>query len=86
MLTHHGHLVATAANGIEAPRLVEQRSFEVVLMDIQMPGMDGIEATEQIRRRESRTGGRVSIVAMTAHAMKGDRERCHGVAAPRSAA
>jgi signal transduction histidine kinase/ligand-binding sensor domain-containing protein/CheY-like chemotaxis protein len=76
VLTHHGHLVATAANGIEALRLVEQRSFEVVLMDIQMPGMDGIEATEQIRRRESRTGGRVSIVALTAHAMKGDRERC----------
>ena len=76
VLTHNGHSVATAANGVEALGLVERRRFDVILMDIQMPRMDGIEATGQIRRRESRTGGRVPIVAMTAHAMKGDRERC----------
>ena len=76
VLTHNGHSVATAANGVEALWLVERRPFDVILMDVQMPQMDGFEATEQIRRRESQTGGRVPIVAMTAHAMKGDRERC----------
>jgi PAS domain S-box-containing protein len=76
VLTHNGHSVATAANGVEALWLVERRPFDVILMDVQMPQMDGFEATERIRRRESRTGGRVPIVAMTAHAMKGDRERC----------
>ena len=76
VLRHNGHSVATAANGVEALRLVERRPFDVILMDIQMPRMDGIEATGQIRQRESRTGGRVPIVALTAHAMKGDRERC----------
>jgi signal transduction histidine kinase/ActR/RegA family two-component response regulator len=76
VLTHAGHSVATAADGVEALWLVERRRFDAILMDIQMPQMDGFEATDQIRRRESRTGGRVPIVAMTAHAMKGDRERC----------
>ena len=76
VLTHNGHSVATAANGVEALWLVERRPFDVILMDVQMPQMDGFEATEKIRGRESRTGGRGPIVAMTAHAVKGDRERC----------
>jgi signal transduction histidine kinase/ActR/RegA family two-component response regulator len=76
VLMRNGHSVVTAANGVEALDQVEQRPFDVILMDIQMPQMDGIEATDRIRQRESRTGGRVFIVALTAHAMKGDRERC----------
>ena len=76
VLMQNGHSVATAANGVEALEKVERLPFDVILMDIQMPRMDGIEATGRIRQRESRTGGRVPIVALTAHAMKGDRERC----------
>jgi signal transduction histidine kinase/CheY-like chemotaxis protein len=76
VLTRNGHSVATAVNGVEALGLVERRLFDVILMDVQMPRMDGFEATERIRRRESQTGGRVPIVAMTAHAMAGGRERC----------
>ncbi len=76
VLMQNGHSVATAANGVEALEKVERLPFDVILMDVQMPRMDGIEATGRIRQRESRTGGRVSIVALTAHAMKGDRERC----------
>jgi len=76
VLTQNGYSVAIAANGVEALGLVERHAFDVILMDIQMPQMDGIEATDRIRRRESHKGGGVRIVAMTAHAMKGDRERC----------
>ncbi len=75
-LAHEGHKVTTAANGVEALWLLEQRPFDLVLMDVQMPQMDGLEATRRIRKRETRFGGHVQIVAMTAHAMKGDRERC----------
>jgi CheY-like chemotaxis protein len=75
-LMQNGHSVVTAANGVEALEQVERRPFDVILMDVQMPQMDGFEATDRIRRRESQTGGRVPIVALTAHAMKGDRERC----------
>ncbi len=75
-LAHQGHKVITAANGVEALWLLEQRQFDLVLMDVQMPQMDGLEATARIRKREARLGGHVQIVAMTAHAMKGDRERC----------
>jgi signal transduction histidine kinase/ActR/RegA family two-component response regulator len=76
VLMQNGHSVATAANGVEALENVERLPFDVILMDVQMPQLDGLEATARIRRRESQTGGRVSIVALTAHAMKGDRERC----------
>jgi PAS domain S-box-containing protein len=76
VLTNSGHKVVTAANGVEALWLIEQRPFDLVLMDVQMPQMDGLEATAKIRQREARMGGHVPIVAMTAHAMKGDRERC----------
>jgi signal transduction histidine kinase/ActR/RegA family two-component response regulator len=76
VLGHWGHSVVTASDGVEAVRLVERRLFDMILMDVQMPHMDGLEATESIRRRERQKGGRVPIVAMTAHAMMGDRERC----------
>jgi two-component system, sensor histidine kinase and response regulator len=76
LLERAGHTVETARNGKEAFARLAQRCFDVVLMDIQMPEMDGFEATARIRECEQATGRRVPIVAMTAHAMKGDRERC----------
>jgi two-component system sensor histidine kinase/response regulator len=82
MLTKAGHSVEVAANGKEAfefwarARSREQGPYDLVLMDVQMPVMDGFEATGAIRAEEELTGGHVTIIAMTAHAMKGDRERC----------
>jgi len=75
VLTLNGHTVVTATNGVEALSLVDQRPFDVILMDIQMPGMDGFELTKSIRQRENLVG-RVPIIALTANAMKEDRERC----------
>ena len=82
ILCRRGHFVELANNGRAAVSAVEREVFDVVLMDIQMPEMDGFEATSIIRKKEQETGGRhLPIVAMTAHAMKGDRERClaHGM-------
>ena len=77
MLRRHGYEVALAANGREAADLVDAERFAVVLMDCQMPVMDGYEAAAVIRRRETETGRpRVPIVAMTASAMPGEVERC----------
>jgi CheY-like chemotaxis protein len=77
MLEKQGHAVEVAANGREAlRRLPADHTFDVVLMDVQMPEMGGFEATERIREAEEGTGRRVPIVALTAHAMKGDAERC----------
>jgi CheY-like chemotaxis protein/HPt (histidine-containing phosphotransfer) domain-containing protein len=76
LLTKRGHDVTVAANGLEALAAIEREQFDVVLMDVQMPEMGGFEATTAIRARERRTGGHLRIVAMTAHAMTGDRERC----------
>jgi CheY-like chemotaxis protein len=76
LLTRRGHRVTVANNGREALDALERHAFDVVLMDVQMPEMGGIEATARQRERERTTGGRVRIVAMTAHAMTGDRERC----------
>ena len=71
-----GHVVSVASNGKEALNILETDDFQVVLMDVQMPEMDGFEATTAIRKKEKTAGGHIPIVAMTAHAMVGDRERC----------
>ena len=63
-------------NGREALAALGSQKFDLVLMDVQMPEMDGLEATAAIRASERQSGGHVPIIAMTAHAMKGDRERC----------
>jgi signal transduction histidine kinase/DNA-binding response OmpR family regulator len=76
LLEKLGHSVTVARDGIEAVAALERESFDVVFMDIQMPRMDGFEATRLIRERESTMQRHTHIVAMTAHAMKGDRERC----------
>ena len=77
MLEGAGHRVEVVSTGIEAVEAVAgDHDFDVVLMDAEMPKMDGLEATRTIRRREKPTGRRVPIIAMTAHAMKGDRQRC----------
>ena len=76
MLEKCGHSVTVANNGREVLELLEQQTFDLILMDVQMPEMDGLEASRIIRQREQNTGNHIPIVAMTAHAMKGDRERC----------
>ena len=76
ILERAGHSVMVADNGGLALSLLEEQSFDLILMDVQMPGMDGFKATSSIREQERRFGGHSPIVAMTAHAMTGDRERC----------
>src|SRR5207247_10868636 len=76
MLQKCGHSVVVACEGHEAVAAIEREPFDLVLMDVQMPGMDGLEATAEIRKSEMGTGRRVPIIALTAHAMKEDRERC----------
>ena len=76
LLEKRGYVVCVAGDGRAAITALEKDSFDLVLMDIQMPGMDGFEATSAIREKEKRTGGHIPIIAMTAHALKGDRERC----------
>ena len=76
LLEPRGHQVTVANNGNEAVALSEDGHFDLILMDVQMPELDGFGATKVIREREGDRGERVPIVAMTAHAMKGDRDRC----------
>src|SRR5580658_2600786 len=76
LLERRGFAVSVAEDGRAAIAGLEKDHFDLVLMDIQMPGMDGLEATLAIREKERRTGGHIPIVAMTANAMKGDQERC----------
>jgi PAS domain S-box-containing protein len=76
LLEKRGHCVVVAGNGREAVDALERAPFDLVLMDLEMPEMSGFEATACIRRREAGTGRHIPILALTAHAMKGDRERC----------
>jgi two-component system, sensor histidine kinase and response regulator len=76
LLEKRGYSVVVAANGRAAVEALDKENFHLVLMDIQMPGMDGFEATAAIREAEKLTGKRIPIVAMTAHALKGDQDRC----------
>jgi two-component system, sensor histidine kinase and response regulator len=76
MLKMDQHIVTVAQNGREAVEAFSRQPFDIVLMDVQMPEMDGKQATQLIRRHQESTGIRVPIVAMTAHAMTGDREKC----------
>ncbi len=76
LLEKQGHEVVPALTGKEALDKIEESEFDVVLMDVQMPEMDGLAATRELRRTEAKTGGHLPVVAMTAYAMKGDRERC----------
>jgi two-component system, sensor histidine kinase and response regulator len=76
LLEKRGHHVKVVANGLEALESLEQGSYDLVLMDVQMPELDGFEATGELRKREKQTGLHTPIIALTAHAMKGDRERC----------
>jgi signal transduction histidine kinase/CheY-like chemotaxis protein len=76
LLRQQGHSVEIAFNGRQAVQAAESEHFDVVLMDIQMPDMDGFEATAAVRKREKTGGVHLPILAVTAHAMSGDRERC----------
>src|SRR5881275_121955 len=78
VLARRGHTVTAVGSGAAALGALRQGRFDLILMDVQMPGMDGIETTRAIRRSEERLGRRVPIIALTAHAMAEDRERCLG--------
>ncbi len=76
LLRRDGHEVVLAEDGAQAIARLNEGSFDLVLMDVQMPVLDGLEATRQIREQEAQSGKHVPIIAMTARAMKGDREKC----------
>jgi signal transduction histidine kinase/HPt (histidine-containing phosphotransfer) domain-containing protein len=76
VLTRRGHTVVAVGNGPDAVQAVRERHFDLVLMDVQLPGMDGIAATRAIRTAENGAGGRVPILALTAHALPGVRDQC----------
>ena len=76
LLEKRGHHVVVAGNGAEALAAMEKQDFDLVFMDVQMPEMDGLEATAVIRGKEKISGRHQPIIALTAHAMKGDREKC----------
>ncbi len=76
LLKKRGHVAVLAGNGKAAMAAWEREPFDLILMDVQMPEMDGFAATQAIRAKETAKGGHVPIIALTAHAMKGDRERC----------
>ena len=71
-----GHSITVAANGVRAVKVCEGECFDLILMDLQMPEMDGFEATAMIRSAEQASGRHTPIIAMTAHAMHGDRDQC----------
>lgn len=75
MLEKHGWQISEAENGRQAIEMVAKTDYDIILMDIQMPELDGLEATKIIRDREITRSRRTPIIAMTAHAMQGDREQ-----------
>ena len=79
MLEKRGHRTTIAENGREVLALLESQTFDLILMDVQMPVMSGVDATVEIRQQEQKSGGHVPIYALTANAMKGDRERYLGI-------
>ena len=81
LLQKRGHTVIPTGNGKEAIAALERENVDLVLMDVQMPVMDGFEAIRSIRAKEQTTGAHIPIIALTAHAMKGDREKCLAVGA-----
>jgi CheY-like chemotaxis protein len=76
LLEKRGHAVVAAGDGVEALEALDSDVFDLVLMDVQMPRMDGFQVTGIVREREKVTGGHLPIFAMTAHVLKGDEERC----------
>ena len=76
LLEKRGYSVTLAVDGLQALEECKRRKFDLILMDVQMPGMDGFEATAAIRARERITGARIPIIAMTAHAMSGYKDQC----------
>ncbi len=76
LLEKRGLSVTATGNGKEVLAALEKQSFNLVLMDVQMPEMDGLEATTLIREKEKTTGAHLPVIALTAYAMKGDEERC----------
>ena len=75
-LEKHGHSVRLVEDGWQALAALEAEAFDIVLMDVQMPGLDGLEVASIIRKKEAKTGGHQPMVAITAHALTGDKERC----------
>ncbi len=76
LLEKQGHTIIAASDGREALAILERESIDLILMDVQMPDIDGLEATRTIRRKEKSSGGHIPIISVTAHVMKGDRENC----------
>jgi CheY-like chemotaxis protein len=76
LLEKRGHAIKVAGNGRLALESLQEAAYDLVLMDVQMPEMDGMEATRLLRESESKTGRHITVVGVTAHAMAGDRERC----------
>jgi CheY-like chemotaxis protein len=76
LIEKEGHTVVSVESGVAALEVFEKQTFDLVLMDIQMPDMDGFEATHAIREKERQSANHVPIIAMTAHAMECDRQRC----------
>jgi CheY-like chemotaxis protein len=76
MLKKRGHTVTIANNGQEALEILDKNLFDIILMDVQMPVMNGYEATHKIRQKEKVTGNHLIIIGLTASNMKGDKEKC----------